>query len=89
MQSSMFPRRPQTADKHAKLLEPPPKARWQAVWGLTVTSVAQNGITGRELGLEGIRSFIKKTGRALPPPRAHDRPHPHFLRWHRENCFKQ
>lgn len=37
----------------------------------------------------GIHSFINKTGRALPPPRVHDRPHPHFLRWHRENCFKQ
>ncbi|PTM41160.1 HNH endonuclease [Bosea sp. 124] len=36
-----------------------------------------------------IHSFISKTGRALPPLRAHDRPHPHFLRWHRENCFKQ
>lgn len=38
---------------------------------------------------DGIRSFINKTGRALPPLRAHDRPHPHFLQWHRENCFKQ
>lgn len=38
---------------------------------------------------DGIRSFINKTGRALPPLRAHDRPHPHFLHWHRENCFKQ
>ena len=38
---------------------------------------------------DGIRSFINRTGRALPPVRAHDRPHPHFLRWHRENCFKQ
>lgn len=38
---------------------------------------------------EGIRGFISRTGRALPPLRTHDRPHPHFLRWHRENCFKQ
>ena len=38
---------------------------------------------------DGIRSFINRTGQALPPPRAHDRPHPHFLRWRRENCFKQ
>lgn len=35
-----------------------------------------------------IRSFICKTGRALPPLKSHERPHPHFLRWHRENCFK-
>lgn len=35
-----------------------------------------------------IRSFISKTGRALPPLKALDRPHRHFLRWHRENRFK-
>jgi putative restriction endonuclease len=29
-----------------------------------------------------------KSGSAHPPLRAVDRPHPHFLQWHRENCFK-
>jgi putative restriction endonuclease len=38
---------------------------------------------------EGIRSIINKSGQALPPHRPSDRPHPHFLKWHRENCFKQ
>src|ERR1700722_10894252 len=38
---------------------------------------------------QGIRSIINKSGRALTPRRMSDRPHPHFLRWHRENCFKQ
>lgn len=38
---------------------------------------------------EGIRSIINKSGRASPPRRASDRPHPHFLRWHREHCFKR
>lgn len=38
---------------------------------------------------EGIRSIINRTGRALEPRRPSDRPHPHFLKWHRENCFKQ
>jgi putative restriction endonuclease len=38
---------------------------------------------------EGIRSIINKSGRALGPRRLSDRPHPHFLEWHRENCFKQ
>lgn len=38
---------------------------------------------------DGIRSFINRTGRALAPMKAHDRPHPHFLKWHRENCFKR
>jgi putative restriction endonuclease len=37
---------------------------------------------------DGVRSLINKTGFALPPEREMDRPHPHFLRWHREHCFK-
>jgi putative restriction endonuclease len=32
--------------------------------------------------------MINKTGRILTPARAVDQPHPHFLRWHRENRFK-
>ena len=36
----------------------------------------------------GVRAIINKTGRILTPARAVDRPHPHFLRWHRENRFK-
>jgi putative restriction endonuclease len=36
----------------------------------------------------GVRAMINKTGRILTPARAVDQPHPHFLRWHRENCFK-
>ncbi|WP_426425616.1 HNH endonuclease [Bradyrhizobium genosp. A] len=39
--------------------------------------------------LESVRSIINKTGHALEPRRTSDRPHPHFLRWHRDNCFKQ
>jgi putative restriction endonuclease len=38
---------------------------------------------------ESIRSFINKFGYAHPPQRPSERPHPHFLKWHRENCFKQ
>lgn len=36
-----------------------------------------------------IRSIINKSGRALAPIRMSDRPHPHFLEWHRDHCFKQ
>lgn len=36
-----------------------------------------------------ISGLINPTGRALAPERAASRPHPHFLAWHRENCFKQ
>jgi putative restriction endonuclease len=38
---------------------------------------------------EGVRALINKSGRALMPKRISDRPHPHFLNWHREHCFKQ
>lgn len=38
---------------------------------------------------DGIRSVINKSGRALEPRRLSDRPHPHFLKWHRQHCFKQ
>lgn len=36
----------------------------------------------------GIQAIINKTGRALSPARPADRPHPHFLAWHREHVFK-
>lgn len=38
---------------------------------------------------DGVRAFINRSGRAIAPKRAFERPHPHFLRWHREHCFKQ
>jgi len=37
---------------------------------------------------DGVRAFINKGGRAIAPRRLIERPHPHFLRWHREHCFK-
>ncbi|MDF2119525.1 HNH endonuclease [Roseiarcaceae bacterium H3SJ34-1] len=37
---------------------------------------------------DGVWSFINKAGRAFAPQRAAERPHPRFLQWHRENCFK-
>lgn len=37
---------------------------------------------------DSIRALVNKSGVALAPPRLTDRPHPHFLAWHRENCFK-
>ena len=36
-----------------------------------------------------IRAVINKTGYALAPTRMTNRPHPHFLAWHRDHCFKQ
>jgi putative restriction endonuclease len=39
--------------------------------------------------LESVRALINHSGRAIPPSRKSEYPHPLFLRWHRENCFKQ
>lgn len=38
---------------------------------------------------EGVRGLINRTGYAALPPRPFERPHPSFLQWHREHCFKQ
>jgi putative restriction endonuclease len=38
---------------------------------------------------DGVRALINKNGRATEPRRALDRPHPHFLQWHRDHCFKR
>lgn len=38
---------------------------------------------------DGAQSLINRTGRLIGPSAARDRPHPAFLQWHRENCFKQ
>lgn len=37
---------------------------------------------------DSIRSLINRTGFAIPPNKSSERPHPSFLSWHRENCFK-
>jgi putative restriction endonuclease len=37
---------------------------------------------------DGVRAFINQSGFANPPISGKDRPHPQFLAWHRENCFK-
>ncbi|WP_193171618.1 HNH endonuclease [Nisaea nitritireducens] len=37
---------------------------------------------------DAVRALINETGRALPTSRPSDRPHPKYLDWHRNNCFK-
>jgi putative restriction endonuclease len=37
---------------------------------------------------DSIRGLVNKSGRAIEPRRTSDRPHPHFLQWHRDHCFK-
>jgi putative restriction endonuclease len=38
---------------------------------------------------DSVWGLVNKNRRALAPVRAMDRPHPHFLFWHREHCFKR
>ena len=35
-----------------------------------------------------VESIINRTGKALAPTRESEKPHPQFLAWHREHCFK-
>lgn len=65
-------------------------AHWMFDRGLiSLTDDLEILISRQTNDLEGVRSVINKTGRALEPRRPSDRPHPHFLQWHREYCFKQ
>ncbi len=36
----------------------------------------------------GVRAMINASGHALSPRHSAQRPHPHFLEWHRTECFK-
>lgn len=38
---------------------------------------------------DSVRAFVNRDGRARPPAKVWQRPHPHFLDWHRRCCFKQ
>lgn len=38
---------------------------------------------------DGVASMINETGHLIGPSQKRDRPHPAFLAWHREYCFKQ
>lgn len=38
---------------------------------------------------DGVRALINKNGRAIIPRRSFHRPHPHFLQWHHNHCFKR
>jgi putative restriction endonuclease len=37
---------------------------------------------------DSIRALVNRNGLALAPAKPADRPHPGFLSWHREHCFK-
>lgn len=64
-------------------------AHWMFDRGLITITDNHEILVSRHVNDEaGARALINKTGRILLPERHADHPHPHFLRWHRENCFK-
>ena len=65
-------------------------AHWMFDRGLISLSDELEILISRQVNdREGVEAFVNKSGRSCAPSRIHERPHPHFLRWHRENCFKQ
>jgi len=64
-------------------------AHWMFDRGLiTLTDDLEILVSRQANDPDSIRALINRTGRAIVPSRPHQRPHPHFLKWHRENCFK-
>lgn len=65
-------------------------AHWMFDRGLISLSDELDILISRHANdVDGVRSFINRSGRALAPPRLVERPNAHFLQWHREHCFKQ
>jgi putative restriction endonuclease len=64
-------------------------AHWMFDRGLIGLSDTLEILISRQVNdPDGLRSFINKSGHAIPPRHAVQRPHPRFLQWHREHCFK-
>ncbi len=65
-------------------------AHWMFDRGLISLSDDLEILISRQVNdQDAVRGFINQTGRMFGPLRNSDRPHPHFLNWHRENCFKK
>jgi putative restriction endonuclease len=65
-------------------------AHWMFDRGLISLSDDLEILVSRQVNdPDGVHTIINKTWRALAPHRLLDRPHPRFLQWHREHCFKQ
>ena len=64
-------------------------AHWMFDRGLISLSDELDILVSRQANdPESIRGLINKTGQAIVPSRKFERPHPRFLQWHREHCFK-
>lgn len=64
-------------------------AHWMFDRGLIGISDDLDIMVSRQVNdLPSVEAIINKTGKALVPEGLSLRPHPAFLGWHRENCFK-
>jgi putative restriction endonuclease len=65
-------------------------AHWMFDRGLISLADDLEILVSRQVNdVDSVRAFVNKSGYALPPQRMLERPHPHFLTWHRENRFKR
>ena len=65
-------------------------AHWMFDRGLITVSDDLGIMISRQVNdRDGAQGMINRTGRLIGPSAGRDRPHPAFLRWHREKCFKQ
>lgn len=65
-------------------------AHWMFDRGLISLSDDLEILVSRHVNdLERMRGFINRSGFAEVPSDARSRPHPRFLAWHRQECFKQ
>jgi putative restriction endonuclease len=64
-------------------------AHWMFDRGLISLADDLEILVSRQVNdLDGVLALINKDRRARQPNRPSDRPHPHFLEWHRRHCFK-
>ncbi|MEQ9635481.1 MAG: HNH endonuclease [Devosia marina] len=65
-------------------------AHWMFDRGLITFSDDLDIVVSRQVNdRDGVESLINRTGRLIGPLVERNRPHPAFLAWHRENCFKR
>ncbi len=64
-------------------------AHWMFDRGLIGLSDSFEIIISRQINdIDSVRAFVNDNGKANVPTRQADWPHPRFLGWHRNNCFK-
>jgi putative restriction endonuclease len=64
-------------------------AHWMFDRGLITVSDGLEIVVSRHVNdRDGAEALINKAGYLIGPISERDRPHPAFLTWHRENCFK-